>query len=146
MQTLLKPVHSGTEKVALRFRENAAGVQALADASAALEKTGSAEGIRRGKRWRPRRSKPCAQLAPSPASAPGNWQQRWRQAATASCPLDLNTTIVITHSDKQHAAPTWKHTFDFHPMTVFADHGPGGSGEPLAIAEPDLTTMTFTQS
>jgi hypothetical protein len=30
------------------------------------------------------------------------------------------------------AAPTWKKTFG-HPLTVFADHGPGGSGEPLAI-------------
>ncbi|MEU8251417.1 IS1380 family transposase [Nonomuraea sp. NPDC048916] len=48
-------------------------------------------------------------------------------------PLDLDATIVIAHSDKQHAAPTWKHTFGFHPMTVFADHGPGASGEPLAI-------------
>jgi hypothetical protein len=28
---------------------------------------------------------------------------------------------------------TWKKTFGFHPLTVFADHGPEGSGEPLAI-------------
>ncbi|WP_433516519.1 transposase [Nonomuraea sp. CA-143628] len=48
-------------------------------------------------------------------------------------PLDLDATIVIAHSDKEHASPTWKHTFGFHPMTVFADHGPRGSGEPLAI-------------
>jgi hypothetical protein len=48
-------------------------------------------------------------------------------------PLDLDATIVIAHSDKQYAAPTWKHTFGFHPMTVFADHGAGASGEPLAI-------------
>ncbi|MEU8249759.1 IS1380 family transposase [Nonomuraea sp. NPDC048916] len=48
-------------------------------------------------------------------------------------PLDIDATIVIAHSDKQHAAPTWKHTFGFHPLAVFADHGPGGSGEPLAI-------------
>ncbi|GGL20973.1 hypothetical protein Sme01_23300 [Sphaerisporangium melleum] len=25
-------------------------------------------------------------------------------------PVDLDATIVIAHSDKQHAAPTWKHT------------------------------------
>ncbi|WP_449063362.1 IS1380 family transposase [Planomonospora algeriensis] len=48
-------------------------------------------------------------------------------------PIDLDATVVIAHSDKQHAAPTWKKTFGFHPMTVFADHGAGGSGEPLAI-------------
>ena len=35
--------------------------------------------------------------------------------------------------EKQQAAPTWKKTFGFHPLTVFADHGPGGSGESLAI-------------
>jgi Transposase DDE domain group 1 len=40
---------------------------------------------------------------------------------------------VTAHSDKQQAAPTWKKTFGFHPLTVFADHGADGSGEPLAI-------------
>ena len=29
--------------------------------------------------------------------------------------------------------PTWKKTYGHHPLTVFADHGPEGSGEPLAI-------------
>jgi len=48
--------------------------------------------------------------------------------------IDLDATIVIAHSsEKQKAAPTWKKTFGFHPMTAFADHGAGGSGEPLAI-------------
>ena len=36
-------------------------------------------------------------------------------------------------SEKEQAAPTWKKTFGFHPLTVFADHGAEGSGEPLAI-------------
>ncbi|MEV6160308.1 IS1380 family transposase [Nonomuraea sp. NPDC052129] len=49
-------------------------------------------------------------------------------------PLDIDATIVIAHSDKEQATPTWKKTFGFHPITVFADHGEGGSGEPLAIA------------
>ncbi len=47
--------------------------------------------------------------------------------------VDLDATIVIAHSEKQQAAPTWKKTFGFHPMTAFADHGAGGNGEPLAI-------------
>ena len=47
--------------------------------------------------------------------------------------VDLDATIVISHSDKEQARPTWKKTYGFHPMTVFADHGPEGSGEPLAI-------------
>ncbi|MFI6803341.1 IS1380 family transposase [Streptosporangium canum] len=48
-------------------------------------------------------------------------------------PIDIDATIVIAHSDKQHATATWKKTFGFHPLTVFADHGADGSGEPLAI-------------
>jgi hypothetical protein len=48
-------------------------------------------------------------------------------------PLDLDATIVIAHSEKQDAAPTWKHTFGFHPMTAFLDHGPGGTGETAAL-------------
>ena len=47
--------------------------------------------------------------------------------------LDVDATIVTSCSEKEQAAPTWKKTFGFHPLTVFADHGAGGSGEPLAI-------------
>jgi Transposase DDE domain group 1 len=47
--------------------------------------------------------------------------------------LDVDATVVTSCSEKEHAAPTWKKTFGFHPLTVFADHGPQGSGEPLAI-------------
>jgi hypothetical protein len=47
--------------------------------------------------------------------------------------VDLDATIVIAHSGKQEAAPTWKKSFGFHPMTAFADHGVGGNGKPLAI-------------
>jgi len=48
-------------------------------------------------------------------------------------PVDIDATIVIAHSEKEAAAPTWKHTFGHHPIAVFADHGPDGTGEPLAI-------------
>jgi Transposase DDE domain group 1 len=47
--------------------------------------------------------------------------------------LDVDATIVTACSEKEQAAPTWKKTFGFHPLTVFADHGPQGSGEPLAV-------------
>ena len=47
--------------------------------------------------------------------------------------VDLDATIVIAHSDKEQAAPTWKKTFGFHPVTAWADHGQAGNGEPLAI-------------
>ena len=35
--------------------------------------------------------------------------------------------------DKDQAAPTWKKTFGFHPLTAWADHGQAGNGEPTAI-------------
>ena len=41
----------------------------------------------------------------------------------------MATTIVIALP----AAPTWKKTFGFHPMTAFADHGAGRNGEPLTM-------------
>jgi len=47
--------------------------------------------------------------------------------------IDLDATIVIAHSDKEQASPTWKKTFGHHPMTAWADHGQDGNGEPLAI-------------
>ena len=50
--------------------------------------------------------------------------------------VDLDATIVIAHSEKEEAAPTWKKTFGFHPMTAWADHGQDGNGEPLALRAP----------
>jgi hypothetical protein len=48
-------------------------------------------------------------------------------------PVDLDATIVIAHSDKEQAAPTWKKSFGFHPMTAFIDHGGPGTGEAAAL-------------
>jgi Transposase DDE domain group 1 len=47
--------------------------------------------------------------------------------------IDIDATIVTSCSQKQQAAPTWKKTYGHHPLTVFADHGPEGSGEALAV-------------
>lgn len=46
--------------------------------------------------------------------------------------LDPDATLLISHSDKQDAAKTWKKTFGFHPLLVFCDHGDTGTGEPVA--------------
>jgi hypothetical protein len=48
-------------------------------------------------------------------------------------PVDIDATIVTAHSEKEHAAATWKKTFGFHPLAVFADHGAGAGGETLAL-------------
>ncbi|WP_433304311.1 IS1380 family transposase [Actinoplanes sp. CA-030573] len=42
--------------------------------------------------------------------------------------LDIDATIVLAHSEKEAAAPTWKHTFGFHPLLCFLD----ATGEALA--------------
>jgi hypothetical protein len=46
--------------------------------------------------------------------------------------VDIDATLVTSHSEKQWAAPTFKKGFGFHPMLAFADHGTGGTGAPLA--------------
>lgn len=46
--------------------------------------------------------------------------------------VDLDGVLVIAHSDKQDAKPTWKKSFGHHPLMGFVDHGSGGSGEPVA--------------
>ena len=46
--------------------------------------------------------------------------------------VDLDGVLVIAHSDKQGATATWKKTYGHHPLTAFVDHGPGGTGEPVA--------------
>ena len=46
--------------------------------------------------------------------------------------LDFDATIVIAHSEKELAAPTWKKTFGFHPLVCFLDRPDISSGEALA--------------
>jgi hypothetical protein len=47
--------------------------------------------------------------------------------------VDLDATLVIAHSDKEGAQPTFKKTFGFAPMCAFVDHGEQGTGEVLAL-------------
>jgi hypothetical protein len=62
----------------------------------------------------------------------------WRLAgeeapeAGGTVTVDLDGVLVIAHSDKEDAAPTWKRTYGHHPLMGFVDHGPGGTGEPVA--------------
>ncbi len=93
-------------------------VTALAgDADAALRAVNRARAAARERAW-----------ALAGDAAPG-------QGATAADPLvvDLDATIVIAHSDKEQASPTFKRTYGFHPLLAFVDHGPAGTGEPLAV-------------
>ena len=47
--------------------------------------------------------------------------------------IDVDATLVTAHSDKEQAKPTFKKGYGFHPLCAFADHGPTGTGEPLAL-------------
>ncbi len=47
--------------------------------------------------------------------------------------IDLDATLVTSHSEKDQARPTFKRGYGFHPLCAFADHGPDGTGEALAI-------------
>jgi hypothetical protein len=46
--------------------------------------------------------------------------------------IDVDATLVTAHSEKEAAAPTYKRGFGFHPLLAYADHGDGGTGEPVA--------------
>ena len=45
--------------------------------------------------------------------------------------VDLDATLVGSHSEKEGATANFKRGFGFHPMLAFVDHGAGGTGEPL---------------
>ena len=47
--------------------------------------------------------------------------------------IDLDATLVTAHSEKERAAPNFKHGFGFHPLGAWIDHGQGGTGEPAAM-------------
>ena len=47
--------------------------------------------------------------------------------------MDVDATLVGSHSEKENAKPTFKRGFGFHPLCVFVDHGALGTGEPLQI-------------
>ena len=86
-------------------------VAALAsDSEAALAAIGSARATARAAAWTARRPVTGAQVT-----------------------IDLDATLVTAHSEKENAAPTFKRGFGFHPLLAFADHGPGGTGEALAV-------------
>ena len=47
--------------------------------------------------------------------------------------VDLDATLVTSHSEKEQAAPTFKRGYGFHPLLAFVDHGADGTGEPLHV-------------
>jgi hypothetical protein len=66
-------------------------------------------------------------------SAAGQHAPDHRASADAPVVIDVDATLVTAHSEKEHAAPTFKRGFGFHPLWAFADHGAEGTGEPLSF-------------
>lgn len=75
--------------------------------------------------------RPCRRSVPrGPKTVSGSGG--WPSDADGTVTVDLDGVLVITHSDKEDAAPAWKRSYGHHPLTAFVDHGPGGTGEPVA--------------
>jgi hypothetical protein len=60
------------------------------------------------------------------------WAHQWPIPCTDQVVVDLDATLVGSHSEKEGATANFKRGFGFHPMLAFVDHGAGGTGEPLA--------------
>ena len=85
---------------------------------------------------------------PPPARAAG------RDIGAGVVVLDVDSTIVIAHCDKEGAAPTYKHTYGFHPILVTCDNTnellaiqlrPGNAGANTAADHLDVLTDAIAQ-
>jgi hypothetical protein len=88
-----------------------------ADAPAALAAIAAARATARARAW----------------SLAGEHAPNHGASTTAPVVIDVDATLVTAHSEKESAAPTFKRGFGFHPLWAFVDHGPAGTGEPLAF-------------
>ena len=52
---------------------------------------------------------------------------------------------MIAHSEKEQAAPTWKKTFGFHPLSVFLDRTDIAAGEALAARQRHLVDQAASR-
>ena len=68
--------------------------------------------------------------------------------------IDLDATLITSHSDKAGAAPTYKRGFGFHPLLAFLDGTgealagilrPGNAGSNTAADHVTVLTMALTQ-
>ncbi|MGD8201369.1 IS1380 family transposase [Ornithinimicrobium sp. W1679] len=68
--------------------------------------------------------------------------------------LDVDATVVVAHSEKEQAAPTYKRTFGFHPIGVWCDNTgeflatmlrPGRAGSNTATDHIEVLTHAIAQ-
>jgi DDE family transposase len=68
--------------------------------------------------------------------------------------IDEDATIVVTHSEKEQTAPTFKHSFGYHPVLAFCDNSnealagmlrPGNAGSNTAADLIEVLDQALTQ-
>ena len=91
--------------------------QLAQDAPAALAAINTARGQARAKAW-----ELAGEHAPDHAISPAD-----------PLIIDMDATLVTSHSDKENAKATFKKGYGFHPLCAFLDHQGEGTGELLAI-------------
>ncbi len=88
-------------------------IDALAkEAPAALKAIHAARGIARERAW----------------TLAGTAAPNVRIDAATPLVVDLDATLVTSHSDKEGSASTYKRGWGHHPLWAFLDHGPDGTG------------------
>jgi hypothetical protein len=82
-------------------------------------------------------------------------EQAWRRgAAPLEIVLDFDATLVSSHSEKEGAAPTFKHGFGFHPLACYLDESgdalaaklrPGNAGSNTVVDHEDVLVAAVLQ-
>jgi hypothetical protein len=78
--------------------------------------------------WRAVQATTSLELRQIPKAVAAAREVVWNAAPPGDLVLDFDATLLDVHSDKQDAAPTYKHGFGFHPLGVWCDT----TSEPLA--------------
>jgi hypothetical protein len=115
----------------------------------ALDEIGAAQLRRIGKARATVRSRVWALMGQVPAARAAG-----RDIGAGAVVLDVDSTIVLAHSDKEGAAATYKHSYGFHPILVTCDNThellaitlrPGNAGANTAVDHLDVLAEAFTQ-
>lgn len=78
--------------------------------------------------WRAVQATSSLELRQIPKAVAAAREVIWNAAPPGDLVLDFDATLLDVHSDKQDAAPTYKHGYGFHPLGVWCDT----TSEPLA--------------
>ena len=66
------------------------------------------------------------------AAATGEPENAADVAVDREVMVDIDASLITAHSEKDHAAGTYKRGFGHHPLLAYLDHGPVGTGEGLS--------------